>query len=136
MARNFKNMSKAELISHASSKGREIATDASDNEILIEVLRTRPSKDAGNRETVVGNITRFEDQVHVNHVDNCAIVENYLTELGSYSTDIQPELGNWLTVNCPQLFPEHCFSHGPNDEKTEYWITVSGTDANVQWIIS
>ena len=137
MAANFKNMSKAQRRTYASDRfGRTIPDHANANDVLIDVLRLPPRRDPGNVETTNGNITRFEDAVHANHTDSCTVVETYLSDLGSYNSNQRGSLSGWLTVNCPQLFPEHCWSHGPSEDGTEYWITISGEDANVQWIFN
>lgn len=137
MAANFKNMSKAQLRTHASDNhGRTIPDHAAANDVLIDVLRLPPRRDPGNVETTNGNVTRFEDAVHAGHEGSCTTVETYLADLVSYDPNQRGSISNWLTTNCPVLFPEHCFSHGPSEDGTEYWVTISGDDANVQWVLS
>ena len=141
MAKNFKNMSKSELRSHAANTHNRAIPDHDDfRVVLIETLKLRPQQDSGNITHNSGiNLTRFEDNSHsrtVEHTEACDVVENYLEALGSYDPVQQGDISRWLTVNCAQLFSEHCFSHGPNEDRTEYWITISGDTANVQWILT
>lgn len=137
MAKAFKNMKKVNMISHALEKHNVvIPEDSKYRQILIQVLKLRPSEDDNNaRHIVTDELTRFEDIRHVHSKQDISL-ETYLIGLGPYDQSKQSIISKWLTVNGTQLFPGHCFSYGPNEDRTEYWITISGDNANVQWLLT
>ena len=137
MARAFKNMKKVNMISHALEKHNlVIPEDSKYRQILIQVLKLRPNNDDNNvQQNVTDNLTKFEDSLHV-WSKRESVLEDYLINLGPYDPSTQSNISKWLTVNGTQLFPGHCFSYGPNEDRTEYWITIAGDEANVQWILT
>jgi len=137
MARSFTKMGRDIMISHAALVHNVvIPVETKYRQILIQVIKMRPVFDDNDQSKWVGNHTiKYTDINHIGRDLQVDAVDSYLWSMNAYKPEKQGQISKWLTINCPQLFPDHCFSHGPDESNREYWLTVSGEKVNVQWVM-